>query len=206
MLILFLTAPIQDIKNKRTHRMRPSTHPHNSHPGPIPPKSPNIFSHPLKQHSLIPKSQIQTPFSFRHRRRGESQRADTIIKTYRQQWGLGPANETSHISLGTAAGVEGAAVDVDDDGESLLCRGEVAGGPVYIQIETILAFPCIDDRRGSAGTNLPKDIRLDTAGITSTGNIIRRQRNRWSKTIRATSSLRIGNPPPRFDGTRHQST
>lgn len=138
--------------------MRASAHAHDGDSAPVSAKGVDVLAHPLKQHPLVPQSQVQTALLLCLHARREPQRADAVVETHGNQRRGSPADKTSHVPLCARAAVEGSAVDVYDDGEFLARRRGRRGGvvirgrPVNIQIQTILPFPRIHHIRRRAGT------------------------------------------------------
>lgn len=85
-------------------------------------ESPDIVSHPLKQQHLIPKSQIQQAFLLRKLRIEEAQSTDTITKADSYK-GLGePSDHRCSVVHLCRTAVEGTTMDVNHDGDFLICR------------------------------------------------------------------------------------
>lgn len=182
----------------KTHRMRPSTHAHDRHLSSIAAKGSDIISHPLKQHALVPQPQVQTAFPLGGRGGREPEGADAVVEAHGQQRRLGPADEAGHVPLGATAGVEGAPVDVNDDGKQLV-GVMVGGGSVHVEVQAILPFPRIDGGRGGARTHGPERVGLDMTMAT----IVRWQGDRRPEAVGAACGLRVGYAPPCLDVTRH---
>src|SRR3569833_2903899 len=121
--------------------MRPCAQPHDGNVTGIPAKLGNVLLHPAEQGLLVPEAEVEDALAGGESRGQEAEGADAVVEVDADDVVLGEAHEAGHVALGAQAAVEGAAVDVDGDGQRPLpLPAAFPGGPgrpVQVQVEAI---------------------------------------------------------------------